>query len=148
MSFIEFCPNLKKLHVRIRRNNLMDDHITKSIQNSMCRQSLEDIWIAPDGTCLESSILAGISNNQDKGDKEEAQHCNLVQLSLECVESLIASCPKLKKIGDLSMWNEVDAEELFVFCDELKKKSSHILITWSNLVLPDYTKRKQVTFKN
>jgi hypothetical protein len=46
-SLLENSPNLRKVRIRILRQQLKDEHLLKTIASSMCRRTLEDIWIAP-----------------------------------------------------------------------------------------------------
>ncbi|CAL8110205.1 unnamed protein product [Orchesella dallaii] len=160
MNIIECCPNLRKLRVRIRTHKLLDSHIVKPIQNSMCRHTLEDIWIAP-GAYPEIQIgtkqnpqnaTDNISNTSSFSsfaeadptttyeEKSESLISELVQLTVNCASAVLAACPNLRRLGDLSLWSNVEPEELYLYCNELKKQNFNAMIIWANLTLPDYTK--------
>ncbi|ODN03753.1 Phosphatidylcholine:ceramide cholinephosphotransferase 2 [Orchesella cincta] len=167
INIIECCPNLQKLRVRIRTHKLLDSHIVKPIQHSMCRRTLQDLWIAP-GSYPESHIVPkqttqnsnadNVSNTSSlssfaemdtttttyhsNDDKPEAMISELVQLSLECITAVLTACPNLKRLGDISLWSNVEPEELYVFCEQLKKQNYNTMIIWANLTLPNYSQNE------
>jgi len=150
VSMLEYCPNLKKVRVRILREQLYDHHIAKGVTNAMCKRSLEELWIAPsykkekfgegtgspDNNKLSTSHQTtkktmGTSTDFDKLEtilgryEHVAQDIvvgleDLVQLSAASITLVVQSCPKLKRLGDIAWWSQVDQKEASAICKELK----------------------------
>jgi len=173
-SFMQHCPNLKRLTIRIRGAALTDDHIITAIRTSMSRNTLEEFWIAPAPvgstgetgggshvSSLSPSLCPSFNSITERIEAEDRAITendlaagkfasnDLVQLSMNCLKTLITTCASLKKVGDMASWSNVEEEELYMYCEELKQKRHKILITWANINLPDisYAKKKRANAK-
>lgn len=167
VNIMQSCPNLRRLRVRIRKSNLHDDELADAIENCMCRRTLEDLWIASarpmeidtlgdskkpfnDISSDNLSNVGSMSSFSQNGSCRELRFIStpvqnsapkLVQLSLESVGTLLRACPKLQRLGDLSTWAEIEEEQLYVYCEMLKRQNLDILILWGNMSLPNYCKK-------
>lgn len=163
-SVLQSVPNLKKVRIRVIGQSLTDDHIIKSITQSMCHNTLEELWIAP-GSYRNSDVQQPPKMKQDNQEEyyvatmnlqskkpisktenlatDDASKCpieDLVNLSIECIRTLINFCPNLLRLGDIAWYSNTTQEDLEEICNEIKCRNSRMAFVWENHIFPDMTK--------
>jgi hypothetical protein len=148
-SIFKSCSNLVYVKFRVTFKPVEDGAMIAAVTGSRSRLTLKEFWIAP-GSYKQSIAKSDAKSLKDL--KEEASGAGgtlvgqgknsevdqLCKLSIKTAKALWKACTKLHRLGDLAWWSLVSSEELAQFCRHLQNRNSSLVVTFDDILLPDF----------